>query len=370
MWLKYGENGKKVVYYDGHERHDVQMHRKQYIDRQRKNHRLYVRFDETRLDDPIYWNSNPKPFWNRPRGASGLEGRPILKVSHDESIYRLNSYISKQWFEHNRPAILPKGEGRGLHVSDFITTFGPVKDVDGNPVRDLMGPIGKEMYWNNDLFIDQVEKAIRGLHRQYPEFRLDFKFDNAPLHRKKAEDAPVLEKMNKFPGGKQTKMRNTTWELNRVPIEQSLVFKRKRRINGSIFAKGTAKGLLQVAKERVSKGARMKNLESLTRDKLITELYKFNDFRAVKAKVIELIEELNKELFAGVPRVTAEFLPKFHCELAEIELWWRNSKNTYRKENDSLEYSKKSHKQITRPVSSIILCKTLQTSKSHRDCLC
>ena len=38
----------------------------------------------------------------------------------------------------------------------------------------------------------------------------------------------------------------------------------------------------------------MKNLESLTRDKLITELYKFNDFRAVKAKVIELIEGLNK----------------------------------------------------------------------------
>ena len=84
----------------------------------------------------------------------------------------------------------------------------------------------------------------------------------------------------------------------------------------------------------MSKGARIKNLESLTRDKLITELYKFNDFRAVKAKVIELIKELNKELFAGVPRVTAEFLSKFHCELAEIELWWRNSKNTYRKEND------------------------------------
>ena len=40
------------------------------------------------------------------------------------------------------------------------------------------------------------------------------------------------------------------------------------------------------------------------------------------------------KLFAVVPRVTAEFLPKFHCELAEIELWWRNSKNTYRKEND------------------------------------
>ena len=29
-----------------------------------------------------------------------------------------------------------------------------------------------------------------------------------------------------------------------------------------------------------------------------------------------------------------EFLPKYHCELTEIELLWRNSKYTFRKEND------------------------------------
>ena len=35
-----------------------------------------------------------------------------------------------------------------------------------------------------------------------------------------------------------------------------------------------------------------------------------------------------------VDRVTAEFLPKYHCELAEIEMVWRNSKYTFRKTKD------------------------------------
>ena len=322
------------MYFDGHERDDVKKHRKEYIERQRKKHRQYVRFDETRLDDPSFWTSNPKPFWNPPRGASGLEARPLLKVSHDESIFRLYGFIHQQWFEQKRPSILPKGEGRGFHVSDFITTFGPVKKVDGSPVRDLIGPIGKTCYWNNELFLEQVEAAIRGLNKQYPNFRLDFRFDNAPLHRKKAEDAPVLEKMNKYPGGKPPKMRDTYWELNREKKTQSLVFGRKRKIDGAIFMKGTPKGLLQVARERSSLGARMKKLDKLKRDELINELSKFKDFQNIKIKLVELIDKLNDELYKGEKRITAEFLLKFHCELAEIEMLWRNSKYTFRKEND------------------------------------
>ena len=102
VWLhecgfEFGEIGKKVVYYDGHEREDVKKHRQQYIERQRKKHIEYVRFDETRLDNLSYWESNPKPFWNPSRYTTGLHSRPILKVSHDESIFRLKSYLRRQW---------------------------------------------------------------------------------------------------------------------------------------------------------------------------------------------------------------------------------------------------------------------------------
>ena len=339
LWLHecgfhHEETKKGGVYYDGHERDDVKKRRKEYIESQKQKHRQYVRYDEALLDERSYWESNPQPFWNPRRGATGLEALPILKVSHDESIYRQYSYISKQWCEPARPAILPKGDGRGFHVSDFITTFGPVKKVDGTPVRATMGPIGKGCYWRNDLFLEQVEDAVRGLHKQYPKFRLDFKFDNAPLHKKKPEDAPVLEKMNKYPGGKQTRMRATTWELKGETFRQNLVFKRRRKIDGMYYNKGEPKGLLQIAKERIKQGAVIRDVENLKRDELISELLKFKDFQNIKSKLTELIDSLNVELFKGEPGITAEFLPKYHCELAEIEMLWRNSKYTFRKEND------------------------------------
>ena len=100
------------------------------------------------------------------------------------------------------------------------------------------------------------------------------------------------------------------------------------------FEKGEPKGLLQIAKERAQLGAKIINFQSLKRDELIAELYKFEDFQNVKPKLFELIERLNEELYNGEPRVTAEFLPKYHCELAEIEMVWRNSKYSFRKEND------------------------------------
>ena len=339
LWLhhcgfKHGETGKKGIYFDGHEREDVKKHRVEYIKNQRLKHCQYIRYDESQLDNPLYWKSDPQPFWNPRRGARGLEALPVLKVSHDESIYPLFSYVSRQWFEDGRPAILPKGDGRGYHVSDFITTFGPVKKVDGSPVRKTIGPIGQGCYWNSDQFLEQVEHAVRGLAKQYPHFRFDLKFDNAPLHKKKPEGAPVLEKMNRNPGGKQPKMRKTSWEINGVLREQSLTFRRLRRINGQLFEAGQPKGLQQIARERIEKGAKIRNLDSLKRDELIAELKKFKDFRNVKPMLFELIDELNQELFNGEQRITAEYLPKYHCELAEIEMWWRNSKYTFRKTND------------------------------------
>lgn len=100
MWLHkcgfhHGEIGKKGVYYDGHERSDVRKRRTEYIATQREKHRQYVRYDETLLDNPDYRKTSPRPFWNRPRGSSRVDALPILKVSHDESIFRLHGFVSR-----------------------------------------------------------------------------------------------------------------------------------------------------------------------------------------------------------------------------------------------------------------------------------
>ena len=140
--------------------------------------------------------------------------------------------------------------------------------------------------------------------------------------------------MNRRPGGKQPRMRKTSWELNGIVHEQYLTFRRRRRVNGELFYKDDPKGLLQVARERKQLGAKLGNVESMKRDELISVLSKFRDFREVKPMLLELIDKLNNELFCGENRVTAEFLLKYHCELAEIEMVWRNSKYTFRKTND------------------------------------
>ena len=90
-----------------------------------------------------------------------------------------------------------------MHVSEFITMLGLVKKVDGSPARVVIGPIGNKSCWNNEQFLKQVDDAVRRLQKYYPDFRLDYKFDNAPIHHNKSKDTQILEKMNKNPGGKQ-----------------------------------------------------------------------------------------------------------------------------------------------------------------------
>ena len=88
MWLNvcgfnYGEVGKKGVYFDGHERDDVKVHRMQYIKKQRLKHQQYVRFDGERLDDPDYRKSNPKPLVESSSWCFWFERRQI-----EREVYR------------------------------------------------------------------------------------------------------------------------------------------------------------------------------------------------------------------------------------------------------------------------------------------
>ena len=138
------------------------------------------------------------------------------------------------------------------------------------------------------------------------------------------------------------------WDLYGTKLKQSLILEKRTKINGVWYKKGELKGLLRIASERAELGASIKNLESLKRDELITELSKFKDFQNIKPKVVELIDKLNDELFKGEPGVVAEFLPKYYCEFAEVEMFWRNGKYTFRKEND------REWKTITRRVNSAL----------------
>ncbi|CCI41894.1 unnamed protein product [Albugo candida] len=123
-----------------------------------------------------------------------------------------------------KAAIAKKGQGRSLHVSDFLT------DVCGrlalDEAKQLEYPdVPKEScvymkpgknndgWWTAEHLHAQVRhKAIPIFNAQFLGSQALFAFDNATSHAAFAGDALVAKRMNLGPGGKQPKMRN---ELNK-----------------------------------------------------------------------------------------------------------------------------------------------------------
>jgi hypothetical protein len=96
---------KNGMYIDGHERDDVVAYRQAFVYRWVD---YEVRFQ---IRDA---NGNPLPH------LSGL--RPLILVTHDESIFFQNDERTTCWsHQDSRPAPKPKGEGQSLMVSDFLT---------------------------------------------------------------------------------------------------------------------------------------------------------------------------------------------------------------------------------------------------------
>ena len=113
-------------------------------------------------------------------------------------------------------------------VSEFIEEWGGYLalsdqqyELEQNPdieksCRAIM-EIGeqREGYWNSDCFMEQVAKAVKIAEVKYPSsqgYHHIWCFDHSCGHTAYAEDALITSKMNKGPGGKQPKMRDTEWD--------------------------------------------------------------------------------------------------------------------------------------------------------------
>ena len=95
-------------------------------------------------------------------------------------------------------------------VSDFVDELNGYLAYEGEEARVLL-EMQKDGYFNNKMFLVQVEKAIDIFEKKYPHTRGIFMFDNAPSHRKYLEGGLSVDRMNVGPGGKQAVMQDTTW---------------------------------------------------------------------------------------------------------------------------------------------------------------
>ena len=351
FWLHYigcyFKQGKKDVYFDGHEREDVVLYREKFIPR-------FIEY----LSDPNF-----------------------LVVVQDESIYRSNEHNNFYWQvrrtgEHINTVLRQKGLGSGTMVSGFISVFGFVALTDEemsqlNAIRASkgLGPItlatrvtneevdgafgpgvealtfsyhlfnygkNKEGYWDGEKMAIQTEEIISMFEFKFPGQKLVLLFDWSSGHDKKPLDSVILGNIRLNWGGKQPLMRATVLLEDYGPTfksgdTQHLVFQDGDEPpfydpNAVNFV-GKPKGAKQIAYERSlwRPGMVLKD-ETDTSRSIFHALNKCSDFHIfIKSILQELIEGLGH---------CCDFLPKFHCELSPIERVWAKSKKYVRNFSD------------------------------------
>lgn len=339
----------KGVYVDGHEREDVVAYR----------NTVFIPFWLQCRQRLVTFEPDGK--WSKPQNLPvGI--KPLVIVTHDESTFNANDGRRQGWVYQNHQPLLPKGRGKGIMVSAFLTPGGILKVPDSitdeellrmhhswpcrvnrvgqaQPVRDAVELLeyGKDNYWDGDKMVDQtIKHAVPIFELAFPGCQGLFAFDNAANHCAFAPDALVASKMNLNPGGAQSKMRDTIDHSRN--LAQSMVF-----ANDDLSVqegwRGKPKGAKIILQERglwsdyrqdgtrflFSCGKKGCETRGNLKDKCCASalLASLPDFQQQKGR---LEEELNREGHIPV------FYPKFHCEVNFIERFWCSAKR-YAREN-------------------------------------
>ena len=227
---------KMGVYIDGHERSDVVEYRK-----------LYLR----KLEILESTHAPPPPVSDEP-APEPSDRRKLVLIFHDETVYHSNDDQKWMWAEKGKQPIRPKGQGRGIMVSDFIEEHGGylrLSDEEYESAKDSHPGLWKEArqllklgaeyegYWDSEKFLNQVEHSIKIAEIKYPResHSLVFLFDQSSGHTAFSDDALNVNRMNVRPGGAQAKLHDTVWN---------------GRGQKMVFSDGTPKGMKRVLEER------------------------------------------------------------------------------------------------------------------------
>ncbi|KAL5512106.1 hypothetical protein ACEPAG_3627 [Sanghuangporus baumii] len=233
-------NVKKGVYVDGHERPDVVESRKRFLEKMQEYQRYMCQYDNKTLQ--------PLPL-DLPPGK-----KEHILVIQDESIFHVNDQDRELWLLTGQSVLRQKGNGRAIHVSDFLCERSPTGKLslsleqlaeneklppdhrlEITDVRKIIYP-GKnhDKWWDLDQLMKQIEDAIKIFEFLHPGTVGVFCFDCSAAHEGFGPDALNVNKMNVGPGGAQPSLQNTIIPMNNLDSrdgepdtrgqEQSLVY--------------------------------------------------------------------------------------------------------------------------------------------------
>ena len=343
------QSRKNGVYYDGHDRPDVQH----YL------HETYLpAFEAIETRRRVYVGDDMDVVI-LPEDKS----QPEIRIAfHDESIWYANDIEDTYYGRVGDQELPKKGQGRCVHVSDFLTEECGFLDLEQHlPLGKLdelrrMEQLPENLksrvvihpgknhdgWWDCKQLLAQTSHFIDVFELIHPGDVCLAVFDCSSNHQAFSDDALVVSRMNVSPGGKQPIMRNTVFvhaQQRHLPAHQQIEI-----MQSMVFADdhpnypGKAKGMLAVAQERglIAEGARIKQRceackSTAVKDPTVTTccltrlLSLEPDFAGEKSAIQTLCEDRGHLCL---------FLPKFHCELNPIECAWCASKFTCRRECD------------------------------------
>ena len=333
---------QKGVYVDGHERPDVLEYRDTvFLPRIAALQAKTIQYHE--VDGILYVT---------PPVLSEGEKRHIIYF-HDESCFHAFDFKKRIWLDSTQQKVPRKGgQGRLIHVSDFISTEGRIvlKNQDGTIIEDARKIIfpGKngDPWWDTKQLLQQLDSAITLHEKIQPDIIAVFVFDQSSAHNSHGDGALSAFDMNLTCGGAKAPQNATIFP----PFCGSIAGQAQQL---SYFESPTGKlrpkGIKLILEERrcypdlsipIFEGKAPKaKCQPRCPDPVADPLFVMDfdldtkpcclarilqnhpDFRAQKSAIEQLIVDRGHKCL---------FLPKFHCELNAIEMYWGYSKALFR----------------------------------------
>ena len=193
---------RKGIYIDSYECQDVIEYCKKFLN---EMHQLSPYFVEFEADGTMKQKDYPSDC-----AVGGPQRRPIIIITHDESIFSANDGRHQAWIPKDSAFLRPKGKGKGIMVSDFLLPWSrlnlyslPKAQQDqlaasGVPLEAAVSlEYGKdEGHWDGEKLLHQIlDRAVPIAEALYPGYELLFLFDNATSHSIYADDALRTQKI-------------------------------------------------------------------------------------------------------------------------------------------------------------------------------
>ncbi|KAF9510740.1 hypothetical protein BS47DRAFT_1487299 [Hydnum rufescens UP504] len=305
---------QKGVYMDGHEREDVIHYRNDiFLPTMAKfeSHMACYEGEDLKRHEP-----NLQPGEKR-----------IIAQFHDESCFHANEFKSSAWLKQGQSILQKKSWGCLIHVSDFINEEDGCliqHNAHGKVIRDARKVIfpgaSGDSWWDTQQLLVQVDTAMDIFDATHPDCQALFIFDQSSAHASLGPDALRAFDMNKGNGGKQRKQKDTIIPCTNPTI--SMHGKPQKMTNEN----GEAKGLQAMLEER---GFDMKGMRAKC-----TPICPFENDRCCMACLLSRQDDFVNQISMLEAAIINRghlclFLPKFHCELNPIEMYWGYAKYRY-----------------------------------------